>query len=181
MLAAHSHGKGSVCVLRLFRTPARHELVQFEVDTELVGPVDESFTQEDNSKVVATDTQKNTIFLLSQKLDLEHSSREDFAILLARHFVQTYPKAVHSCNVRVTETIWERLRVGGQPHQHAFRKLGTLVGHSLVAAAGAEGRITRVESGVRGLTILKTTQCVESGASFVFARPAFVLLNRSKR
>ena len=131
---------------------------QFEVWTDLIGPVDAAFIEEDNSRVVATDTQKNTIFLLSQKLDPERASREDFAILLARHFVKKYPEAVHACSVRVTETIWDRVKIGGQSHHHAFTKRGAFEGHALVEAEGIAGRVTRIQSGVRGLTVLKTTQ-----------------------
>ena len=160
MLANHSHGKGCVCVLRVFRTPKRHEVRQFEVETDLVGPVGASYTNQDNSKIVATDTQKNTIFLLSQKLNFERSSREDFAILIARHFVRKYPDAVHACTVKIAETVWERVQVAGAAHHHAFTKKGTFVGHAFVKAEGSRGNVTSVESGVNGLTVLKTTKYV---------------------
>ena len=158
MLGSHSHGKGGVCVLRLFRSAERHEVRQFEVETELVGPVEASYTGADNSLVVATDTQKNTVFLLAKELDPSRSSREDFAVLLARHFVKTYPTAVHACTVRVKETIWERMTIAGKPHQHAFTRKGQFVGHAAAKVEGPKGRIAHLESGVRGLTVLKTTQ-----------------------
>lgn len=160
MLASHSHGKGNVCVLRLFRTPDRHEVRQFEVETDLVGPVGGSYTDQDNSGIVATDTQKNTIFVLAQQLDRQHASKEDFAMLVARHFVKKYPSQVHACGVEVRETVWTRVEIEGKPHHHAFTRKGDFVGFAKAEAEGPTGRVTHLESGVRGLTVLKTTKYV---------------------
>ena len=44
--------------------------------------------QGDNSDIVATDSQKNTVYLLAKKHGV--GNPEQFAILVAKHFIQTY-------------------------------------------------------------------------------------------
>lgn len=50
------------------------------------------YTQGDNSDIVATDTQKNTVYLLAKRHGV--GSPEQFALLMARHFIDTYPFVV---------------------------------------------------------------------------------------
>jgi len=175
----HHHGKGDVRIVKVYRNqyPGLHEIKQFAVSTILVGPVYEAFTDGDNSGIIATDTQKNTIYVLGRR----HSFRsaEEFAMIIAKHFVSTYPKVVHVCKVTIIEDHWQRVYVANSKgavtaHHHAFQKVGPHQGYAHAEAKrGADHVITiSLSSGVRKLTVLKTTQ--SSFANFI--RDEYTLL-----
>ncbi len=146
----HRYGKGRVRVLKILRDGATHTLKDIEVRALLRGDFLSSYTSGDNSKVVATDTIKNTVNVLA-KQHLEHEI-ERFAITLGQHFVSKYAQ-VHQAEIEISERSWERMAIDGQAHPHSF-------------AAGSEARMntrvvcdakeTSVTSGVRDLVILKS-------------------------
>lgn len=161
MLTAHYHGKGQVRVMKLFRSEEKHEVRQFLVETNLYGPVDDCFLKGDNSQIVATDTQKNTIFILAKQLTAKSKSAEDFSMLVAKHFVSTYPEAIKECKVSVSEEIWQRNVIDGKPHHHGFQKIGPHTGYAFCHAIRDENNdvvVKTLNGGIRSLTILKTTQ-----------------------
>ena len=173
MLGANHHGKGLVRIVKVQRRPDEHRVKQFTVQTILHGPVDETFTRGDNAKIVATDTQKNTVYALGRRHDFQ--SAEEFAIILARHFTSTYPEYVHRAEITVVEDRWERLegrdsRGRARPHHHAFVKSGPAKGYAF-ACCGRDGRV-QLKGGVRQLTLLKTTQSSFSN----FHRDRYTLL-----
>lgn len=76
----------------------------------------------DNSDIIATDSQKNTVYLLAKKFGIK--SPEDFAITLTRHFLSKY-RHVKEAHVHVEEYPWERIRYNNsdnmsKQHNHAF-------------------------------------------------------------
>ena len=74
--------------------------------------------QGDNSKIIATDSQKNTVYVLAKRHGVE--SPERFALLLASHFLKTYRWVIRA-NVSVTSHPWKRIVTGcGREHNHAF-------------------------------------------------------------
>ena len=179
MLTSHCHGKGQVRVMKLFRSEQRHEVRQFLVETNLVGPVDECFLKGDNSRIVATDTQKNTIFILAKQLNENSKSAECFSMLVAKHFVTTYPEAITECKVTIEEEIWERAIIDGKPHHHGFQKVGPQLGHAFChAVRNNENKVVvkTLNGGVRGLTLLKTTQSAFEN----FLRDKFTVLPETK-
>src|SRR4051812_21973094 len=151
-LTGHRYGKARVRVLKVLRDGPIHTLKDLEVAARLKGDFQSSYTSGDNTKVVATDTIKNTINVFArQHLGAEI---ERFALILAEHFLSRYTQ-VNDVGIKVSERRWERLAVDGQPHPHSFQ-------------AGGEGRMfTRVtcdrktktvRSGIRDLVILKSTE-----------------------
>lgn len=150
-LAGHRYGKARVRVMKVLRDGPVHTLKDLEVAAYLSGDFESSYTSGDNTKVVATDTIKNTVNVFAkQHLGAEI---ERFGLILGEHFLARYEQ-VHEAEIQISERRWERLKVDGQPHPHSF-------------AAGSEGRmITRVtcgrsaktiRSGIRDLVILKST------------------------
>jgi urate oxidase len=117
----------------------------------LEGDFESSYVAGDNTKVVPTDTMKNTINVLAkEKLGDEI---ELFAIALGQHFLQRY-KQVAAATIEISEREWQRMQIDEKPHPHSF-----------VAGSDAE-LFTRVVcshdtqsvvSGVRDLVILKST------------------------
>ena len=150
-LTGHRYGKARVRVMKILREGPIHTLKDLEVAAYLNGDFASSYTSGDNSKVVATDTIKNTINVFAK----EHLGEEieRFGLTLGEHFLTRYEQ-VREAEIQISERRWERLTVDGAPHPHSF-------------AAGPEGRgFTRItcsnsektiRSGVRDLVILKST------------------------
>jgi urate oxidase len=150
-LTGHRYGKARVRVLKVLRDGPVHSLKDLEVAARLKGNFESSYTSGDNTKVVPTDTIKNTINIFArQHLGPEI---ERFGLILAEHFLTRY-KQVREAEVEILERRWERLTVDGERHPHSFQ-------------AGSESRMfaqitcdrTRktVRSGIRNLVILKST------------------------
>jgi urate oxidase len=100
--------------------------------------------------VLATDTQKNTVFAFARD---GVGSPEAFALRLARHFAGAYPW-ISGARVAVDSFGWDRIAVGGRPHEHAFRRDG---GEVRTAVVTVDGDRAHVLAGLRDLVVLKTT------------------------
>jgi urate oxidase len=112
------YGKSRVRVARVKRTPERHEFREWTLDVMLQGDFDASFTQGDNSKVLPTDTMKNTVYSLAQNSSAE--CMEEFAKELIDFFLRRNTH-VSKAEVSVSEKHWESLLTGaGSPHPTTF-------------------------------------------------------------
>src|SRR5438105_15803604 len=89
-LSANSYGKSEIRLTKVVRNGPRHELLEFDVAIQLTGDFAASYTAGDNTKVVATDSMKNTVYVLAK--ENEFASPEQFAVILAEHFPRTYPQ-----------------------------------------------------------------------------------------
>ena len=65
----------------------------------------------DNSDVIATDSQKNTVYILAKLHGV--ASPEEFGLLVTDHFLSTYPWVTKS-RVEVSLHPWRRILVPGQ-------------------------------------------------------------------
>eukprot|EP00850_Spirogloea_muscicola_P019279 SM000187S03896 [mRNA] locus=s187:276042:277787:- [translate_table: standard] len=153
-LVAHRHGKSRVRVGRVWREGATHHLAEWSVDISLLSGAEAAFTSGDNSAIVATDTIKNTVYVLAKRCT-ERVTAEDFAVRLAQHFLDTY-SIVSGIDIAIVEKPWDRVEAGGRPHDHGF-KLGHEEHTVAVAARRSDGSMA-VTSGLRELAVLKTTQ-----------------------
>jgi urate oxidase len=153
VLSENSYGKSSVRVTKLLRHPDRHEAIEYAVDIELQGDFAESYTDGDTRKIIATDSMKNTVYVLAREKSFD--SPEAFGVELAHHFCKSYEQ-VQTATVLIRQSLWQRIELDGKPHPHAF-----------VSGAGncrtARVRLTKpgnhpeVEGGIAGLQVLKTT------------------------
>ena len=92
-LTENSYGKSSVRLTKIVRGDGpRHDLMEFAVDIILGGDFVESYTTGDNSKIIATDSMKNLVYMLAK--ESKFASIEEFAAQLARRFESTY-RQVH--------------------------------------------------------------------------------------
>src|SRR5436305_15151513 len=99
-LTAHRYGKARVRVLKILRDGPVHTLKDLEVAAYLQGDFESSYTSGDNTKVMATDTIKNTISVFArQHLGAEI---ERLALILAEHFLSRYVQ-VNDAAIRITE------------------------------------------------------------------------------
>lgn len=150
-LTAHQYGKAKVRVLKILRDGAVHRIKDIEVAALLQGDFATSYTSGDNTKVVATDTIKNTVNVLSkQQLGDEI---EKFAIFLGQHFLKKYAQ-VHEAKIDISERDWRRMEIAGKPHPHAFAVGGEA---RMFARVVCKRDSQVVQSGVRDLLILKST------------------------
>ena len=102
--------------------------------------------------VVATDTQKQTCYILAKQNPV--TPPELFASIIGNHFVETY-KHVHAAHVRIITHRWTRLNVDGEPHPHSFLRDGEEV--RVVEAVAREGQGISLRSGIEKLLVLKST------------------------
>jgi urate oxidase len=143
-LGANSYGKSEVRLVKVVRTPGRHELRDLTVHVALEGEFEAAHTAGDNTDLLATDTMRNTVYALA-KTSLDRSI-ESFARALADHIVAAGP-SVTRARVRIEEHPWDRLGA----HEHAFQR-GS--GGKRVCTVSSDGP---VESGIEDLLVLKTT------------------------
>src|SRR5215213_3747781 len=151
MVVGHRYGKARVRVMKVLRAGAVHTLKDIEMRALLQGDFESSYTSGDNTKVVATDTIKNTINVLAHQHLAEEIER--FAVTLGQHFLSRYAQ-VQCAEVEVQERKWDRMAIEGEPHPHSFAA-GSEARMFTRVLATAEGR--RIESGIRDLVILKST------------------------
>lgn len=113
------YGKDAVKVMYVNRKGPVHSIQEFEVGTHLKLYSNQDYFQGNNSDIVATDSQKNTVYLLAKKYGIE--SPEKFALLLAKHFLNKYTQ-VAEAHVHVEAYPWQRIAQSGcnKPHNHAF-------------------------------------------------------------
>uniref|UniRef100_A0ACD5XB29 Uncharacterized protein n=1 Tax=Avena sativa TaxID=4498 RepID=A0ACD5XB29_AVESA len=168
------HGKSRVRVSRVWRRPAAdggHLFVEWSVAVSVVSDCLPSYTSDDNSAIVATDSIKNTVCVKAKECT-EVVSMEEFAVILGRHFTSLYPQ-VSEATVTITERPWERVLVDGKPHSHGF-KLGSEK-HSTEVIVKKSGSLL-INSGIQGYSLLKTTQSGFEG----FVRDRYTLLPETK-
>jgi urate oxidase len=149
-LGPNQYGKAETRVVRVHRDGDRHEIKDLNVSVALSGEMEAVHLTGDNSAVLTTDTQKNTVFAFARKYGI--ASAEEFALLLARHFVGSQP-TVHRARLSVEEYTWDRIPVTG----HSFVRGGQETRTARVTCEDADGTAATVVSGLRGMTVLNST------------------------
>jgi urate oxidase len=147
VLGHNQYGKAENRVVRVFRDSDPHEIVDYNVSVALSGAQDPPHLTGDNSPILPTDTQKNTVFAFAKEDDAV-AQPESFGIRLARHFVDN-TEPIHRARVKVEMYPWARLN-----NPHAFVRDGRYV---RTATVTYDGSTTWVVSGVKDLVVLKTT------------------------
>ncbi len=147
----NQYGKAEVRLVRVTREGDRHDLKDVNVSTALRGDFAAAHLHGDNSHVVATDTQKNTVFAFAQQFGV--GAIEDFALRLGRHFVDSFDW-VTGAKVTIEEYNWDRIAVDGVPHEHSFSRADA---GTRTTVATIEGSAAWVVSGISNLVVLKTT------------------------
>jgi len=148
-LGDNQYGKAETHVVRVTRD-ATHDIKDMTVSIALAGDFAATHLTGDNSHVVPTDTQKNTVFAFAKD---PIGEIEDFALRLGRHFVSDH-RAVHRARVSIAEQPWVHITAGGKPHPHGFERDGSE--QRLVVVTCTESS-DWVVSGITGLTLLKST------------------------
>ncbi|KAI8974623.1 uricase [Trametes punicea] len=158
------YGKDKVHVFRVVRDGSWHNVVEYNVTALVEGDIQVSYTEADNSVVVATDSIKNiTYYLAKTSPHVLHPER--FALHLGTHLVSKYAH-LKKAFISIKQLRWQRIPISqgvGQdpkPHSHAFYRDGDEKRTAEVevdASAGKDQIMARVTSGLKDLLVLKST------------------------
>ena len=151
VLGDNQYGKAECRLVRVTRDTPVHSVADLNVTSQLRGDFEAAHTEGDNGRVVATDTQKNTVYAFAR----EHGvmSPESFLLLLAAHFTGEFDW-VTGGRWSAEQYAWDRIVTGDGPHDHAFVRSGRSTRTALVHVD--EGGTT-VLAGLRDCTVLKST------------------------
>ncbi|MCW0215013.1 MAG: urate oxidase [Pseudonocardia sp.] len=151
-LGYNQYGKAECHLVHVDRSTPVHRITDVTVTSQLIGDFADTFRTGANDKVIATDTQKNTVYALARRHGV--GSPEAFGLLMARYFVDGFDY-VSGARQEVTMDGWDRISTTeGGPHDHAFTRSGSEVRTCVVTKHGAEETVI---SGLTGLTVLKST------------------------
>src|SRR3954454_7068876 len=151
ILGQNNYGKSEVRVFKVKRDTPRHEIWDLDIRVALEGDFEAVHVEGDNTDALASDTMRNTCYALAK--DRLTGSIEDFGLKLVDHFLEAGP-TVTSCWVEITQFLWNRIEVDGQPHDHSFVR-GR--GERKARVSGDEGGARQVEAGIGDVYVLKTT------------------------
>ncbi|MBN8825591.1 MULTISPECIES: factor-independent urate hydroxylase [unclassified Spirosoma] len=151
ILKENAYGKNAVNLSKIIRHPIYHEFRQIAVNISLQGDFETAHTLGDNSKILPTDTQKNTVYALAK----EHftDSIEHFALYLANYFLANNTQ-VSQATVDIIEFPWTQMAFDGDRHAHAY--LGGNSEKHTTTVIQTRSAVT-VTAGLKDLLILKTT------------------------
>src|SRR5918999_4051844 len=155
--AENNYGKQGVRLVTVRRRPDRHELQDVTVGIRFEGDFTAAYADGDHSGVLPTDTMKNTVYALAAQHPFDDI--EDFGLALTDHFLMNNERAT-SVRVDLTEHLWDRIEIGGNPHPHAFHKGG---GERRVATVTRDREGSEVLAGIEDLVVLKTAKSAFEG------------------
>src|SRR5579863_4690811 len=84
-LGDNCYGKQRVRVMQVSRHADRHDVKELTIGIRLEGDFETAHAKGDNSKVLPTDTMKNTVYAMARKHRIE--TLEQFCLLLVEHFL----------------------------------------------------------------------------------------------
>jgi len=145
VLSDNQYGKAETRVVRVVRSSDGDAIQDMNVSIALAGDFDSAHLSGDNSNIVPTDTQKNTVFAFAG--DSAPGEIEDFGLRLARHFVKEFA-SVYRARVSVEEYSWSRLDA------HDFVRQG---GEKRLAMVTCTDDAEWVVGGLSDLVVLKTS------------------------
>jgi len=149
------YGKSGVKMLYVHQAGEKYTIKELEVETSLTLDSEKDFRSGDNRDIIATDSQKNTVYILAKQFGVK--CPEEFGLRLANHFLNKYPWVVRA-RINITQHPWARiLDTKGDEHNHAFVSTPTSTRVAEVIM-DRESRVAKVSAGIRGLTVVKTTQ-----------------------
>jgi urate oxidase len=165
VLGANQYGKAEVRLVKVTRDKARHEIDDLNITSQLRGDFDAAHVDGDNAHVIATDTQKNTVFAFARE---GVGAPEELLLRLGRHFVGDFAW-VSGGRWTADKYSWSHIDMNDGEHDHAFVRGGT---ETRTATVTFDGDTPTVIAGLKDLAVLKST-----GSEFVgFPRDRYTTL-----
>jgi urate oxidase len=146
-LGPNQYGKAENRLVTVSRNGSVHSLRDLTVSTSLRGELAATHLTGDNSGVVPTDTQKNTVYAFAKEAPV--GEIEEFALRLGRHFVGSFDQ-ITGARVLIEEHGWGRIPA----NSHSFVRGSDEKRTTAVTIAGSDAWVV---SGLRDLVVLKTT------------------------
>jgi urate oxidase len=150
-LGDNNYGKARVRLLRVARQKGRHDIREMTLRIGFEGDFEAAHTKGDNTKILPTDTMKNTVYALARQHPIE--TVEEFGLHLIDHFL-TYNPQVSRVRIEARQNLWTRLSLGEKPHATAFARAGDEKRTAMLSGT-REG--TEIRAGIEDLLVLKTT------------------------
>ncbi len=144
VLAENTYGKSRVRLMKLARRADRHDLKEITLQILFRGDFASAYETGDNSKILPTDTIKNTVYAMARRHDID--SIEVFAERLIDHFLKNNPQ-VAEVRVEMTEHLWSRIAPAAFTRDSQKRT---------ALVTGTREGVT-FEAGIDDLTILKSS------------------------
>jgi urate oxidase len=157
-LGENRYGKSRVRLMKVRRDAERHEVFEWNVEIWLSGDFESCFVDGDNSRILPTDTMKNTVY--SRARVSSALSPENFAMELASYFIANNPQ-IDSAAVHITATPWKHIEASGRSFPTAFTHASGKSDTATVTLSRV-GVLT-VSAGLEGLWLLKTAKSGFSG------------------
>ena len=151
-LAENRYGKSRVRLMKVTRHDHGHDLNEWTVQVLLKGDFDSAHLDGDNSKILPTDTMKNTVYSIARSST--STTMEDYAKELADFLLSRNPQ-VSSAAITIESSMWKRLTVDHKPHPTSFMR-GSAEAQTTTVEREQNGPF-QILSGLNNLTILKTT------------------------
>jgi urate oxidase len=150
-LKENRYGKSQVRLVRVKRRAEENDFREWTLDVLLRGDFDSCFEDGDNSKILPTDTMKNTVYSLARSSSAE--CVEDFAKELAEFLMRRNPQ-VSEAEVSVSEKRWEHLSGRAGPYPTTFVQ-SSRERQTTTILRDQRGEVT-VFSGLEDLVIMQT-------------------------
>jgi urate oxidase len=168
-LSSARYGKDNIRLYKVDKDEktGTQTVVEMTICILLEGDIDTSYTAADNSVVVATDTQKQTCYILAKQNPI--TPPELFASIVGTHFVETYSH-IHAAHVKIIQHRWTRMTIDGKPHPHSFFRDGEEI--RVVESVTRENKGIFLRSKIEKLLVLKST----GSAFYGFHRDAYTQL-----
>jgi urate oxidase len=147
VLGPNQYGKAENRLVTVSRNGSVHTVKDLTVSTSLRGDLADTHLTGDNAKVLATDTQKNTVYAFAKEAPV--GEIEDFALRLGRHFVGSQ-EPITGARILIDEHSWDRI----DGHDHSFVQGSNEKRTTAVTIDGAQAWVV---SGVRDMVVLKST------------------------
>ncbi|AFL87191.1 urate oxidase [Terriglobus roseus DSM 18391] len=153
ILQENKYGKSGVRLVKVTRNGDVHTVREWTVRVLLEGDFQTAHTVGDNSKILPTDTMKNTVY--SRAKESNATSMEEFAAELI-DFLLGRNAQVSAVEVHIEQVMWKRLTVDGELHPHSFMRGSDELQTTTVRRA--KSGETSLVSGLHNMIVLKTTK-----------------------
>jgi urate oxidase len=150
-LTENRYGKSRVRLMKVTHHKHGHDLREWTVQVLLKGDFDSAHLEGDNSKILPTDTLKNTVYSIartSTAISMEGYAKELTDFLLKRN------PQVESASIRIESTLWKRLSVDGEPHPSTFMRGSDEL--QTTSVERPQNGAFQILSGLDDLVLLKT-------------------------
>lgn len=157
-LGENRYGKSRVRLLRVKRDLPRHDVREWTLEVLVRGDFESCFVDGDNSKILPTDTMKNTVYWLARKS--EARCMEEFGKELVDFLLSRNPQ-VSATEVSIWEKSWGNIVTEGVLYPTSFMQ-STREQQTTKVQRTRNGEAS-ISSGLENLMILKTSDSAFGG------------------